>query len=43
MADLQDHPEDLVHFFDKLEAGYDVVLPDQPRPQRCSGAVNNTL
>jgi len=25
-ADLQDHPEDLVHFFDKLEAGYDVVL-----------------
>ena len=25
-ADLQDHPEDLVHFFDKLEEGYDVVL-----------------
>ena len=24
-ADLQDHPEDLA-FFDKLEAGYDVVL-----------------
>jgi len=25
-ADLQDHPEDLAFFFEKLEAGYDVVL-----------------